>query len=94
MVGKNLGILYPFAGIGFQRNSGTITSTISGLTATLDASDTNPVPSAVSSSAPVVLEPKYVLGFNLGAGLGLQWAVMGESNGTDIAGNTSFGLQF
>jgi len=36
MIGKGLGILYPFAGIGFQRNEGSITSSMTGaLTETL-----------------------------------------------------------
>jgi hypothetical protein len=94
MVGKNLGIFYPFGGIGIQRNSGTITSSISGLTTSFDASDTATVPTATSTGAPIVLEPKFILGFNFGASLGLQWAVVGESNGNDVAGSTSFGLQF
>ena len=97
IVGKSLGILYPFAGIGFQRNSGSITSTLTGsFKASLGGSepDTYFNPSAVSSGAPVVLEPKYVLGLNFGAGLGWQWIVLGESNGTDIAGSTSFAVVF
>ncbi len=97
MVGKSLGILYPFAAIGVQRNSGTITSTLSGTyTASLNdgsQSETATI-SGVSSGVPVVLEPKYVLGFTLGGGMGIDWSVVGESNGTDVAGNTSFALLF
>jgi hypothetical protein len=88
IVGKNLVVVSPFAGIGFQRNSGTITSSLSGsFTADLGGSEpaTDFTPSAVASGAPVVLEPKCVLGLNFGTGLGWQWSAVGETNGSDIA---------
>jgi hypothetical protein len=97
-VGKSLGILYPFAGIGFQRNSGTVTSTVGGtFTANLNNVSQPPVTfnsAQNSAGSPVVLEPAFTLGLKLGGGLGFEWLLLGESNGTDIAGSTSFGLQF
>jgi hypothetical protein len=97
-VGKSLGILYPFAGIGLQRNSGTITSTFGGsFTANLNGGAETPTQfnsNQVSAGSPVVLEPTYALGLKFGAGLGFEWLFLGESNGTDIAGTTSLGLQF
>jgi hypothetical protein len=92
--GKDLGMVYPFAAIGFQRSSGSITSTMKGSgTLTVSPNPSTPVSiSAVSSSAPVLFEPKYVLGLDFG--MGLHWAIVGESNGTDIAASTSFRVQF
>jgi hypothetical protein len=96
-VGKSLGILYPFAGIGFQRNSGTVTSTFGG-NFTVNLGGTEPATSAnspqSSAGSPVVLEPAFTLGLKLGGGLGFEWLFLGESNGTDIAGSTSLGLLF
>ena len=95
-VGKDLGILYPFGAIGFQRSSGGITSSLTGngtVTMSDDPGDTASVNFAASTtSAPEVLEPKFVLGIDIGQGL--HWAVVGESNGVDIAGSTSFRAQF
>ncbi|HEY5040164.1 MAG TPA: DUF6588 family protein, partial [bacterium] len=101
IVGKDLGLLYPFAGVGFQRNSGTVSSSIGGpVTETV----TGPLPGnvlqgsstvtvlAISNAIPVVFEPKFVAGFDVGEGF--HWAVVAESNGTDIAGSTSFRIQF
>ncbi len=97
MIGKSTVILYPFAGVGFQRNSGTITSSLTGsYTANLNDGSTPQTfnPSGVSAGAPVVLEPKFEAGLNFGAGLGINWMVMAESNGTDLAASTSFLLGF
>jgi hypothetical protein len=97
MIGKSTLILYPFAGIGFQRNSGSITSALTGTyTASLGDGSASQTfsPSGVSAGAPVVLEPKFEAGLNFGAGLGLNWILLAESNGTDIAGSTSFLLAF
>jgi hypothetical protein len=95
-VGKDLGMINPFAAIGFQRNSGSITSTMTGSgNVTIPSSLNSPTPvsvSAVNSANPTVFEPKYVLGLDFG--MGLHWAIVAESNGTDIAGSTSFRLQF
>jgi hypothetical protein len=101
MVGKDLGVIYPFAAIGFQRNSGSVSANITG-TVTETVTDSGGVnqpgsPSTISvtsqsAGTPVIFEPKYVLGFDLGEGF--HWAVVGESNGTDIAGSTSFRVQF
>lgn len=100
-VGKNLGMVYPFAGVGFSRHSGSVSSTVSGaVTETVSG----PLPAMVpigsstqnviitSQGRPNVFEPKFTLGFDLGEGL--KWAVVGESNGTDVAGSTSFRIQF
>jgi hypothetical protein len=93
-VGKDLGVLYPFGAIGFQRNSGSITSTMTGNgTIVVNGGSSTPINiSAVDSQTPVLFEPKYVLGLDFGAGV--HWALVGESNGTDISGSTSFRVQF
>lgn len=95
-VGKDLGVIYPFAAVGFQRNSGDVSSTMTGKgVLNLSGSLTSPYNvnlNATTSSIPVIFEPKFVAGFDLGQGL--HWAVVGESNGTDIAGSTSFRAQF
>ena len=101
MVGKDLGVIYPFAAVGFQRNSGNVSSSIAG---SITETVTGPLPTnapqgsstvslvVANRAVPVIFEPKYVLGFDLGQGF--HWAVVGESNGTDIAGSTSFRVQF
>ena len=95
-IGKDLGMIFPFAGVGFQRNSGTVSSTMTSVgtvNITSPSSSTSAANfSVLSAAAPTVLEPKFVVGFNLGEGF--KWSVIGESNGTDIAGSTSFGVQF
>jgi hypothetical protein len=95
-VGKDLGILYPFGAIGFQRNSGGITSSLTGngtVTMSDAPGDTAPVNfTASTTSAPQVFEPKFLLGIDIGQGL--HWSVIGESNGVDIAASTSFRVQF
>lgn len=96
-IGKQLGVFYPYAAVGFERNSGNITSTITGnFTAALGGSEpsTSFSPSVSATGAPVVLEPKYVLGLDLGGGPGLQLAVVGESNGTDVAGTLTLAAGF
>ena len=96
-IGKSLGVFYPYAAVGFQRNSGTVTSTISGnFTAELGGGQPNTTfnPSESSSGAPAVLEPKYVLGLDLGGGPGLQLAAVGESNGNDLAGTLTLSAGF
>jgi hypothetical protein len=94
--GMDLGGIYPFGSVGFQRNSGDVTSTISTngtVVLTGPGGGTGPVDAQVSSgSAPVVLEPKFVLG--LDAGQGFHFAIVGESNGTEIAGEVSFRAAF
>jgi len=96
VVGKDLGMVFPYAGVGFQRNMGTVSSTMSSA-GTVDT--TSPTVSSspanfsvVTSSIPTIFEPKFVVGFNMGEGF--KWSVVGESNGIDIAGSTSFSLQF
>ena len=95
MVGKGLGMIFPFAAVGFQRNAGSISSSITatGNVTVNSTPPSYPVSATVNSGAPpTIFEPKYMLGFDLGEGL--HWAVVGESNGTDIAGSTSFRVQF
>lgn len=94
--GKDLNVVYPFAAVGFQRNSGSITSTMAGngtytLTGVGGGSGNINLLSA-STDPPVYFEPKFVVGLDFG--VGLHWAIVGESNGTDIAGSTSFRVQF
>ncbi len=99
-VGKDLGVVYPFAAIGFQRNSGVISTTLTGNGNYTLTTNPGGVPSgsgslnllAVSAAPPTLLEPKFVVGLDFG--VGLHWAIVGESNGTDIAGSTSFRVQF
>ncbi len=95
-VGKDLGVVYPFAAVGFQRSSGNISSTMTGSGNVNVPGGTNtPTPvnlNVASSAPPIFFEPKFVLGFDFGAGL--HWAIVGESNGTDIAGSTSLRVQF
>jgi len=96
-VGKSLGVFYPYAAVGFQRNSGTVTSTITpDMMVNLgNGEPSTPFTTVVSTSgAPVVLEPKYVLGLDLGGGPGLQIAAVGESNGTDVAGTLTLAAGF
>lgn len=94
--GKDLGVVFPFAAIGFQRNSGSITSTMTGSgNITIPSSLNSPTPvnvSATNSQTPTLFEPKFVVGLDFG--MGLHWAIVGESNGTDISGSTSFRVQF
>jgi hypothetical protein len=101
MAGKSLGMIYPFLGAGFARHSGSVISTVGG---TVTETVSGPLPAttvvgtstvniaAVSGGAPNVFEPKFIVGFDLGEGF--HWAVVGESNGTDVAGSTSFRVQF
>ncbi|HJT25566.1 MAG TPA: DUF6588 family protein [bacterium] len=95
--GKDLNVLYPFAAVGFQRNSGHITSTMKGngfytLSGGLGGGSGNINLLSVNDAPPVYFEPKFMVGLDFGAGL--HWAIVGESNGTDIAGSTSFRAQF
>ena len=93
-VGKDLGLIYPFGAIGVQRNSGDVSSTmaVSGTVNVPGQGSGTVGTSSLSDTQPVIFEPKYVLGFDLGEGF--HWAVVAESNGTDVAGSTSFRLQF
>jgi hypothetical protein len=45
-----------------------------------------------SSQPPVVIEPKYVLGIDIGTGM--HWTLVGESNGSDIAASMGLRVQF
>jgi hypothetical protein len=44
------------------------------------------------TSSPVLFEPKFVLGLDVGEGF--KWGLLFESNGVDIAGGTSFKGRF
>jgi len=100
MAGKDLGMIYPFCAVGFQRNSGDVSSNISGtVTEHLTSGGVEQAgsPSTITlttlaQSSPVVFEPKFMLGFDMGEGF--HWGVVAESNGVDIAGSTSFRVQF
>jgi hypothetical protein len=93
MLGKNLGRLYPFCAVGFERHSGWVSSaTIANVATTVDSSSDARVITVTSSGAPDILEPKFVLGFDMGEGF--HWGVTGESNGTDLAACTAFRAQF
>ncbi len=94
MVGKDLGMIFPFGAVGFQRHSGTVSSAFS-VSGTQDVNGSGAAAFSyliTSSSSPVVFEPKFVVGFDMGEGF--HWGVVGESNGIDIAGSTSFRLEF
>ncbi len=93
-VGKDLNIAYPFAAVGFQRNSGTISSIMNGTgNLSMNGGPEEPINLLATNNAPpVYFEPKYVLGLDFG--MGLHWAIVGESNGTDVAGETSLRIQF
>jgi hypothetical protein len=93
LLGKNLMVIYPFVGVGFQRNSGTVVSSINGqLTTTVNSVVDTINPAVVTNGNPVVFEPKYVAGIDFGEGL--HWALVGESNGSDLAISTSLRCQF
>jgi len=97
LVGKDLAGFYPFGSIGFQRNSGSVTSSFSGLITNLDAggggSGTDrPLAAVVVAQLPVLFEPKFVLGIDVGEAF--KWGLLFESNGVDVAGSTSFKGRF
>lgn len=93
-VGKNLGALYPYASVGFQRHSGTVSSTFDGdFQVDFNGSTNNNfLINVVSASVPIVFEPKFVGGVDFGEGF--IWGLVAESNGIDIAANTNFRLRF
>ncbi len=93
VLGKDLMVVYPFIGVGFQRNSGSVVSTINPQLVTNVNGGNGAINTVVvSNGAPVVFEPKYVAGLDFGQGL--HWALVGESNGSDIGVSTSFRIQF
>jgi hypothetical protein len=96
IVGKDLLIIYPYAGIGFQRNSGTVSSSITGqLTTNVGGSFGTANDNGVTSSGtPVVLEPKFLAGFDFGSGEGIHCNLAGESNGSDLAASIGFKVTF
>jgi len=79
--------------VGFERHSGYVSSAATANVATtVDGNPDSRIIAVVSSGTPVVFEPKFVLGFDIGEGF--HWGVTGESNGTDIAASTSLRAQF
>ncbi len=93
IVGEDWGEFFPYAAVGFQRNSGWVRSTVTGqVTATINPNSSNFDINVQNSGQPVILEPKFILGFEVGEGF--KWDVVGESNGSDIAGSTGFAVQF
>lgn len=97
-LGYNLaGILYPYIGVGFERYSGRVTSTMSGTvnaqltnnTIPAETASTNIPLSLANGQPPTVIEPKYTVGLDIGS----FWTTVFETNGTIIAGDTSFRIQ-
>ena len=90
------GILYPYVSVGFERYSGNVTATLTGnvtvaantIPATTTGTATIPL-GLVNSQPPTVIEPKYTVGLDIGS----FWTTVFETNGTVIAGDTSFRLQ-
>lgn len=96
LVGKDLLIVYPYGGIGFQRNSGTVVSSITGQLSTnvngaLGTANDNGV---TSNGTPVVFEPKFLAGFDFGSGEGIHFNMAGESNGSDLVASIGFKVTF
>jgi hypothetical protein len=92
-----LGILYPYAGIGFERYSGSVSATLRG-SATVTA-DTIPSTGPMSANIPLnyinaqeptTFEPHYLVGVSLLS----FWNFVGEANGPSESLNTSFQLAF
>jgi hypothetical protein len=97
VLGKDLGAAYPFIAVGFQTNTGTVSSNLSGpVTATLSGppggGTSTPDITSSSSTIPVDTEPKFAIGIDTGRGF--HWTLVGESNGTDVAVDMSFRAQF
>jgi hypothetical protein len=90
-LGYNLaGILYPYIGVGFERYSGNVTANLTGNVNVTNSSGSVPIPlGLVNSQPPTVIEPKYTIGLDIGG----FWTTVFESNGTIIAGDTSFRIQ-
>jgi hypothetical protein len=90
LVGKDLLVIYPYVGVGFQRNSGSVVSNVSGQLITTDGSgNTGSIALPVTSNgSPLVFEPKYIAGLDFGEGF--HWSIIGESNGSDISVSTGF----
>jgi hypothetical protein len=93
LFGKDLMVIYPFVGVGFQRNSGSVVSHITGqLITTVNGEPGGVNPNVVSNGTPVIFEPKYLAGLDFGEGF--HWSLVGESNGSDLAVSTSLRAQF
>lgn len=95
IVGKDLLVAFPYAGIGFQRNSGTVVSTITGqLTTNVNSEPGGINANVVSNGIPVVFEPKYLAGLDFGSGEGIHCNLEGSSNGSDLAASIGFKVMF
>lgn len=102
ILGKDLMVAYPFVGVGFQRNSGTVVSTITGQMSTslYDMKTSAPesgnfnAKGVASDGSPVVFEPKYIAGLDFGSGEGMHCNLEGESNGSDLAASIGFKVVF
>lgn len=101
IAGKDLVFVYPYGGIGFQRNSGTVVSTITGQmstsltevsTMTQESGSFNA--NSISNGIPVIFEAKYLLGLDFGSGEGIHCNLEGESNGSDLAASIGFKVSF
>ncbi len=94
-----LGILYPYAGIGFERYSGSVSANLQG-SVTVTASTRPPDPPGssqanvpmnyVNTQAPATTEVHYLVGVDILS----FWSVVGEANGPAESLNTSFRMQF
>jgi len=99
VVGKNLGIFHPFGAMGIQRQGGQVTSRFQ--VDVQEALSSGGVPvvgtgqnvhlDLTNVALPPVLQPKYILGFELGTGF--RWSNVFETNGRDRSFSTSFRVQ-
>jgi len=97
VVGKGFGMAYPFAGVGFQRNAGTVRSSLSvrvheSLTDGVTTAEQDMALEYASGLRPKVVEPKILLGIDLGSVF--YWNFLGETNAKDYAVSTGFRIQF
>jgi hypothetical protein len=88
-----LGILYPYAGIGFERYSGNVTATLKGsatVTVSPGGGQSNIPLNYINAQEPTTFEPHYLVGVSLLS----FWNFVGEANGPSESLNTSFQLAF
>jgi hypothetical protein len=96
LVGKYFGVIYPFAGFGFQRNAGVVHSQ---LNVKVHESVTDGVLTPqqdvelnyYNDRRPKVVENKVLCGVELGGPF--FWTILFETNGRDTAFSTGFRLQ-
>jgi hypothetical protein len=97
VAGKGFGVAYPFAGVGFQRNAGTVRSSLSvrvheTLTDGVTTAEQDMALDYADDVRPKVVEPKILLGLDLGSVF--YWTLLGETNAKDYAVSTGFRIQF